>query len=337
VSGRILSLDGWRGLAIIAVLIGHFAPPPGVNFGTLGVELFFVLSGRLMADILFVHRLALPEFFYRRVTRIVPALAFFVVAFWIAAEIAGDPYALSPMWIAAALTFTINYVSLLAHPTGWFDHLWSLCVEEHAYLLLGLIAFLFGRSTGRPVVVISVLGLVAMIIGVVSMTLFEMSYFETYWRSDVHIASIFLAGAIYLGLRQAMDQARVRRWATPVFLAAAAAGVVLSLETMPTPVTYTAGTLCFCVAVALCDVVARPITAALSTPALTQIGLWSYSLYLWQQPFYKLHERFPDHGALLFVAAIGAGLASYYFVERPARRWLNALWGRFGKKAPVSA
>ncbi|CAH0287860.1 hypothetical protein SRABI118_03981 [Massilia sp. Bi118] len=35
-------LDGWRGLAIVFLLIGHFLPVPGLNFGAIGVSLFFV-------------------------------------------------------------------------------------------------------------------------------------------------------------------------------------------------------------------------------------------------------------------------------------------------------
>jgi hypothetical protein len=46
-------LDGWRRLAICFLLLGHFFPVPGINFGTAGVNLFFVLSGFLTARILF--------------------------------------------------------------------------------------------------------------------------------------------------------------------------------------------------------------------------------------------------------------------------------------------
>src|ERR1700761_7320849 len=49
-------LDNWRGWAILLVLIGHFFETDGDSLGRLGVELFFVLSGRLMADLLFVKR-----------------------------------------------------------------------------------------------------------------------------------------------------------------------------------------------------------------------------------------------------------------------------------------
>src|SRR5262249_7449032 len=83
-------LDGWRGLAIASLLVGHFAPLPGVvNFGRMGVELFFVLSGRLMAEILFVRRFPIPAFFRRRIARVWPALFVFVIFIAVQAAILG--------------------------------------------------------------------------------------------------------------------------------------------------------------------------------------------------------------------------------------------------------
>ena len=53
---RIAYLDGWRGLAIGLVLIDHFSPVCGIALGRMGVDVFFVLSGMFMANILFVKR-----------------------------------------------------------------------------------------------------------------------------------------------------------------------------------------------------------------------------------------------------------------------------------------
>ena len=61
-------LDGWRGLAIIFLLIGHFYPVPGINFGHFGVNLFFVLSGLLMSRLLFVKSVPIPLFYKRRIS-----------------------------------------------------------------------------------------------------------------------------------------------------------------------------------------------------------------------------------------------------------------------------
>ena len=79
---RSLLLDNWRGWAIIFVLLGHFTSLPGVNFGRFGVDLFFVLSGRLMADLLFLKRIELPTFFYRRFSRVLPVSLLFVLIAW---------------------------------------------------------------------------------------------------------------------------------------------------------------------------------------------------------------------------------------------------------------
>ena len=81
---RLAYLDGWRGLSITLVLIGHFFPVPGINLGVLGVEFFFVLSGRLMAEILFIERYPLKKFFKRRFSRIYPALLVYVLVTMVA-------------------------------------------------------------------------------------------------------------------------------------------------------------------------------------------------------------------------------------------------------------
>jgi peptidoglycan/LPS O-acetylase OafA/YrhL len=325
-TSRISSLDGWRGLAVILVLWGHFFPADHINLGTFGVELFFVLSGRLMAQILFLNEFPLPKFFFRRATRILPALIGFVGIYWFASSFLGEPYSLSPLWAIAAVTFTFNYLVLFTQSTGWFDHIWSLCVEEHAYFLLGGLVILFGRSVRMAIWVIGSLSLLMMLNGVVSSALLNQSYEMVYHRSDVHIASIFISVAVFLTLRNQMSAAWLNRLALPLFLAAVVSGVLLSVSSIDYAVTYTAGTTCLAVAVALVDVASKPIATAFSNPVLTRFGLWSYSIYLWQQPFYKLDEMFPGYTVCLLLAAILCGIGSYYLIEKPSRRWLNAIW-----------
>jgi peptidoglycan/LPS O-acetylase OafA/YrhL len=65
----------------------------------------------------------------------------------------------------------------------------------------------------------------------------------------------------------------------------------------------------------------------LSLAPLRQLGLWSFSLYLWQQPFYQLvrHHGMPAWQGMLL--ALASGIAAYYLLEKPARSWLNRRWG----------
>lgn len=327
-SGRILALDGWRAFAILCVFVGHFTPIYMFNMGLFGVELFFVLSGRLMADILFDRKLSLGEFFYRRATRIIPALAVFVVLFFLFGLIVGEPYRISPLWIPASLTFTQNYAMAFTHTNGWLDHIWSLCVEEHSYMLLGLLAFLLGRGPWRPVIAMLVVAAAAMINGAIGELVYHLDYSKNYIRSDVHLGSILISGAVYLLVRKRMDQKMVNRFAPWVFAAALAGGIALHSPAFPVAVSDSFGTTLLAIAVALADIAAKPIVRFLSMSWLTQIGVWSYSLYLWQEPFYHAVKDFSGSMPLMLLCAAIAGVASFYFVERPARRLLNALWGR---------
>ena len=60
--------------------------------------------------------------------------------------------------------------------------------------------------------------------------------------------------------------------------------------------------------------------------SLAQIGIWSYSLYLWKQPFYKVAEIAPWWATPILVAAMFvATLVSFYGVEQPARKYINGL------------
>ena len=138
-------LDGWRGLAIAFLLVGHFFPVDGINFGHVGVNLFFVLSGLLMARLLFVKQVPFGQFYRRRIARVFPTAYCFIVILVLFSAISGNVIAWDE--VAAAATFTNNYWSVVGRePTLPFGHLWSLSVEEHSYVLLSMIALAFRRA-----------------------------------------------------------------------------------------------------------------------------------------------------------------------------------------------
>ena len=318
---RLAYLDGWRGLSIALVLIGHFFPVPGINLGVLGVEFFFVLSGRLMAEILFIERFPLKRFFKRRFSRIYPALLVFVIMAMIG--LAGTFIAFK--WKAAltALTFTYNYAGILVNRAGALDHIWSLCVEEHAYIILALVSVVV---SGRANVVrlLVALALLAMANGAISYWVLGLDYETSYWRTDVHIASILLSTAICLLKAEGRLPAFLRN--PHVALAAAVAGILLFLDPVPTPVHYLLGVPLLALAVNALDFAGGYLTGVLSSRPIVMLGLWSYSLYLWQQPFYKFVDEQGSAPIPMLAAVFACALASYYVVEKPARGWLNRNW-----------
>ena len=113
---------------------------PVAQFGWMGVDLFFVLSGYLIGSQLLKSyssggRPSLLAFYRRRAFRILPAylfvlLLYFTFPFWREAD------GISPLW--QLLTFTENlFVDYGTNQA--FSHVWSLCVEEHFYLVLPLL------------------------------------------------------------------------------------------------------------------------------------------------------------------------------------------------------
>ncbi|MCZ8547691.1 acyltransferase [Mesorhizobium qingshengii] len=318
---RLAYLDGWRGLSIALVLIGHFFPVPGINLGVLGVEFFFVLSGRLMAEILFIERYPLKKFFKRRFARIYPALLVFVIVAMIA--LSGTFIAFK--WKAAltALTFTYNYAGILVTRAGALDHIWSLCVEEHAYVILALISALVSRRN-RVIPLLVTLALLAMANGAISYWVFDLDYETTYWRTDVHIASILLSASICL--LKADGRLPAVLMGTHVALAATVGAVVLFLDPVPTPIHYLLAVPLLALAVNVLDFNTGYLTGLLSSSPMTMLGLWSYSLYLWQQPFYKFVYEQGSNPWPMLAGAFACALCSYYVIERPAREWLNRNW-----------
>lgn len=309
-------LDGWRGLAIAAVLVGHFMPMPNLHLATLGVELFFVLSGLLMGEILFVRNFPLASFFYRRATRIAPALWVFLIVCWLALR--HTDLTFGPVAGLLSATFLLNYAMVLTHPVGVLDHVWSLCVEEHSYILLGLLAFAVRRDRRKVLTVVGAGAVFSMLDGAVSYGLLGQDYFDVYWRTDAHLGSIFIA----VFLRLVFEGRTVPAWFTPVGLVA---GATLFLATAP-PLGHTIGVVLLALAIVGLDTTYAPLRKAFSLRPLTALGLCSYSVYLWQQPFYKAAQENPAWTLALAAAGLVIGVASYHLIEKPSREWLNRAW-----------
>ena len=120
------------------------------SFGWSGVDLFFVLSGYLIASQLFAGHattgnIGLGRFYGRRFLRTLPAYLA-VLALYFSVPAFTDRSALPPLW--KFVTFTQN-LSMVLWSQAAFSHAWSLCVEEHFYLLLPLSCLLLLRPRWR--------------------------------------------------------------------------------------------------------------------------------------------------------------------------------------------
>lgn len=316
-------LDGWRGLAIVLLLIGHFFPVPGINLGTAGVNLFFVLSGFLMAGILFVRPVPIPVFYRRRIARVFPSVFVFIGA--IVAVYAALGLPLSWNETAMAATFLNNYFP--GKPAGAvmpFGHIWSLAVEEHSYVVLSLAALAARAGRGRARTMVGMLALACALFGVGYWLTYptERLAFDRWLHTEVAAFGIFASAYLVLFF----EGRNTPRLPWPVFCALPLLGLALHWWSVPAPVKLIGGVGLFALAINLLRGAPPLVHAALSPWPLRQMGTWSFSIYLWQQPFYLHvhHHGLPALAGLLI--ALAAGIASYYLLERPARQWLNRHW-----------
>ena len=321
-------LDGWRGLAIVFLLVGHFFPVPGLGFGAVGVNLFYVLSGLLMARLLFVDQVPIPTFYRRRIARVMPGLFVFIFLVLLAYVLTGSPISWSE--VATAVTFTKNYFLAPAEDTLMpFGHIWSLSVEEHSYILLTLVAvWTRKRGTNGSMAVLGVAALCVCFAGFYEAGYSDRALNLKLAHSEVAAFGIFFSGGLFLLLRQL----RLPRLPAVLYLGLAIFAVALHWWRVPAGVRTLAGVAVFAVVVNLLVVAPPTVLRLLENSWLRKLGLWSFSIYIWQQPFYLMvhHGKMPALAGL--VLGVVAGAASYHLVESPARTYLNRHWG--SKKAP---
>ena len=320
---RIEYLDGWRGLAITFVLIYHFFDITFISFGRLGVDIFFVLSGLLMSNILFVKRTPLKTFYKRRLSRIIPVLFIYITFFCAISFI----FSLSNEHenYIYLITFLRSYITIptsIWHTGMPLGHLWSLNVEEHCYILLSLVT-LIPFIKNKEFVALFLLGSLAILLQyyyihnpahapeswglrteiVASHILISASYFLIKNKFESYVKSWMPLSALILTLLCYSDYSPhwTAKWALSPFLLAF---TVNHLNKMP-----------------------NVIMSILLFKPLQILGLWSYSIYLWQQPFYYYLTKFGNifllSNILGLLLAIITGYLSFKYIEQPIRRYLN--------------
>ncbi|MEZ4901477.1 MAG: acyltransferase [Spirosomataceae bacterium] len=153
----LVQLDGLRFLAVAFVLWDHWMPEPHtLPFGKLGVNLFFVLSGFLIARILLSSKdknmdkegglgKYLKKFYIRRTLRIFPIYYLSLIVLWLL----HDPSVRGKGWWQFLYASNI-YIVLNKTWLGVTDHFWSLAVEEQFYIFFPLLIFFIQRRHVVP-------------------------------------------------------------------------------------------------------------------------------------------------------------------------------------------
>jgi peptidoglycan/LPS O-acetylase OafA/YrhL len=348
---RIPSLDGLRAVSITFVIIAHLTTRPGVFIpfdyagrwlmilGGLGVRVFFVISGFLITSLLLTElgrrgTIHLPKFYFRRGLRIfVPYYA--CVAMLIVLQLPGL-VSLTPGDILHAVTYTMNYYPERSWDVG---HAWSLSVEEQFYILWPAALLLLGRLRG--------LWLAAAFLVLAPISRISYFYFlpelvpdEVAYRFET-VSDALATGCLLAGLSNWLGrQGAYRRFISSRLFIVMPLVVLCGATLEPRlRLYYLLGIslenvgIAACIAWCVANFRSR-IGRLLNSRPLVMLGLMSYSVYLWQQPFTNYSSnspiaRFPLNVLLLAAATV----ASFYLVERPALMWRYRLEGRlFGPR-----
>jgi peptidoglycan/LPS O-acetylase OafA/YrhL len=341
VSNTIAYLDGWRGLAIGAVLVAHFGPRASLAWtGGFGVQLFFVLSGFLMSNLLFIKKVDLADFFARRLFRVIPTFLLFVATVWAYSALFPETYQPRRDEMIGTLLFVGAYypadMSFVAGH-GFTGHLWSLNVEEHSYLFLALIAFVSRWARLRASVVAALL-----VASVLSMWFLNFYYpghppaAASPWfiRSECAALGLVAAAALRVG-RHCAGPLTVERYFSAASLLAVAVAALAYAVYAHKGVQYTIAPLLLAVSINYIAESPDWLRRLLSSQVLGWLGRCSFSLYLWQQPFFV---KYLDHSMAQIPALLCgllAGIASFYLFEDPIRRRLNSMWSARRKKAAL--
>lgn len=374
-SYRSNGLDTLRALAISLVYMYHYMMVSqeatfgwASNVGWVGVDLFFVLSGYLIANQIFAgliarRELSLPRFYARRALRTWPVFWLVLAAYFLFPTVmGGKPPA--PLW--KFLTFTQNFE---LQPGTAFSHAWSLCVEEQFYLALPLVVLLAGR-VGSHKVQAWLLLLTLMALGVAARWVLWTTYgLESTGKSDGYYPNVYYAtlgrfDEFLPGIAVALiKNYHPQLWQRLMLRGAALFGVglVASLATLYGALFHyyidDYGYPFFmsvfgysCVAVAFSVLVASALSPhsplhRVTFPGAYTLALWSYSIYLTHKPVGFIVKSYlepfavPQAVLAVVIAAtsIGVGALLYSWVELPFMQLRDRGVPSLFKTAPAMA
>ena len=283
-----------------------------------------------MGNLLFLKHVALTDFFIRRFSRVLPTFLVFVVVMLVyAATIQPRRYGVGNSELLATLLFARTYL-----PIGesiWADnwpigHFWSLNVEEHSYIYLALGAMLLRTFRRQKLATFFLLAsCIAIVITIARYSISPPAGSSPWFARSECAALGLIAAALIRSCRDSSKWPAIKAGHALVPVLTTAAGGVCFLTSSDAAV-LVVGPLLLAIAINYLDCAPKIIHTALSWKPIRWLGMASFSLYLWQQPFYLAYTQFGFPRQLAGVFALLVGAVSFYLIENPARCFINATY-----------
>ncbi len=320
--GRILYLDGWRAVAISEVMASHAFTntysQAGVGaLGRSGVYIFFLISGFIITSLTMDETRVTGSFnqghfIVRRCLRILPPLLLYAVAMLILSQ--GVPRL--PWFLVRSVTFTCNIGlgnNALGDGCGWlFGHTWSLAFEEQFYLLFPFIitrrltllflpaAVLYALPLMFPIHIIGRSGFaeIAMLFSFGAAYAVHYERMQTFFRQLPILIVLVLISSYFIAFSFALPDSTPWR-------------VLGALLTPPA----------FFLLVFVLPAKCAMFKSFIANPLFARIGLYSYSMYLWQEYFFRpTAGQTMLYGLEAAVLTLVLSAVSYHTYERLFRR-----------------
>jgi len=355
--GEIAALTGLRGVAALWVLTmhvrnlsGHVYPDAKsvlswiANAGYLGVDIFFALSGFVLAYS--YPRIARNEYFpfiWKRLARIYPIHIVTLVLTGVSAVALGSSYATPELLTVDGLVSSLTLTHGWAYPIRgtWNVPSWSISAEFAAYLLFPLLVVVSHRIRSPIVCVIAIGALYYALHVAISQT----GHPGTMADGLPRIAAGFTAGVLLhrlYALKGAVPSTLLTVVCVVGFVGASAYDRIynaqVAIENLPV------------LSCALIYSLLSPgkLTSALSTPTMVYLGRISFALYMVHGVIIRIARSLvqtklddPIAGWLLLLAVVATSLAAaallYHYVEEPARRRMLEMIKRTGLQRQAEA
>jgi len=334
---RLRSLDGLRALSIALVFLGHLSGTRGFgnvdlgvgNYAHLGVVVFFVISGFLITTHLFEEhakngRISLKLFYARRALRIFPASYCYLGCIVLLVAVGLTHWELHGLW--PGITYTENY---FPNPAWQVGHLWSLSVEEQFYLVWPfVVVWLLPRRASLAAAAVLVIGPISRF---AAWFFLRRTPYGDLAMFPV-VADSLATGCLLAWMRPWLE---ARNWYLWLFKPAVSGSILVLVFLLNRYLNHTVvevfGT--SVINVSLAVLIHRSVYHSyglvgrlLNLGAVRWVGILSYSLYIWQQPFLDRSSAswicaFPQNLILALVAAV----CSYFILEKPLLRLRHRL------------
>lgn len=331
-------IDGLRAIAVIPVILFH-AGIFGFSGGYIGVDIFFVISGYLITSIILdeltQNKFSIKNFYERRAKRILPALSAVLIvttalAFIFMPANLLKSYANSLM---SVVTFTSNFHFFTT--SGYFStvsdqkpllHTWSLAVEEQFYLFFPImLGYLWVKGKKYITKVIIILSVISLLLAqFLAMNNFnDANFYLIFSRAWELFAGALIA---LTSIKSIKIRSCQRELLGIIGLLLIVYSIFVFDDNTLFPSFYALVPIIGTVLIISFSTAETSVGKFLANPLFVGIGLISYSLYLWHQPFFAFLrlKSIGEPEPKLFIIAIAltfiCAWLSYQYVEKPFRR-----------------